>query len=186
MIHATKTLLGALILSGALLAAQGARAQQMQHGPGMMGPGMMGPGYMGSGMTGCPMMGGQSTAMGQMPMGNGMMGAGMMMTGPAIEGRLAYLKAELGITDAQSAAWDGYVKAVKARMSAMQGTHQSMTQAWQSGTAMARLDAHTKAMESMVEGLKALKPATEALYAVLSMEQKTKADQFLGMGCCMM
>lgn len=73
-----------------------------------------------------------------------------------------------------------------AGLSAMQGTHQAMMQAWQSGTAVARLDAHTKSMESMVESLKALRPATEALYAGLSADQKLKADQLLGMGCCMM
>jgi hypothetical protein len=38
----------------------------------------------------------------------------------------------------------------------------------------------------MTAALKALKPATEALYAVLTPDQKQKADQLLGMGCCMM
>ncbi|HRO80789.1 MULTISPECIES: Spy/CpxP family protein refolding chaperone [Bacteria] len=186
MRNTRKSLLASILVSATLLAgAISVQAQQMQHGPGMMGPGMMGPGMpMGGGMMGCPMMGGQGMTMGQMPMGG--MGPGMMMTGPAIEGRLAYLKAELGITEAQTAAWNGYVTAVKARQSAMQGTHQGMMQAWQSGTAVARLDAHTKAMESMVEALKALRPATDALYAVLTPDQKTKADQLLGMGCCMM
>ena len=61
-----------------------------------------------------------------------------------------------------------------------------MMQGMQSGTAMARMDAHIKAMEAMTEALKSLKPATEALYAVLTPEQKQKADQLLGMGCCMM
>ena len=41
-------------------------------------------------------------------------------------------------------------------------------------------------MESMVESLKALKPSTEAVYAVLTDEQKKKADQLLGGGCGMM
>jgi LTXXQ motif family protein len=161
-----KFLLGAVLLSTLVTWAGSAQAQQMQHGAGMMG--------------GCPMMGGQGM-MGQMPMGG--MGPGMMMTGPAVEGRLAYLKAEFGITEAQMTAWDGYVTVVKARMLAMPGMHQTMIQA---GTAITRLDAHTKAMESMVETLKSLKPATEALYAVLTPKQKTKADQLLGMGCCMM
>ncbi len=175
-----KLLLGSILVSAALLAGPiSAQTQQMQHGPGVMGSGMpMG------GMMGCPMMGGHGMTMGQMRMGGGM-GPGMM-TGPAIEGRLAYLKAELGITEAQTAAWNGYVTAVKARQSAMQSTHQGMMQAWQSGTAVARLDAHTKAMESMVEALKALRPVTDALYAVLTTDQKAKADQLLGMGCCMM
>jgi hypothetical protein len=115
------------------------------------------------------------------------MGPGMVMDfGPMIEGRLAYMKAELGITDAQTAAWDGYVIAVKARAANMQGMHTAMMQAMQSGTALERLDERTKAMETMVESLKALRPATETLYAVLSDDQKKKADQLLGMGCCMM
>jgi hypothetical protein len=68
----------------------------------------------------------------------------------------------------------------------MQGMHTSMMQAMQAGTALERLDARTKAMESMVESLKALRPATEKLYSALSDDQKKKADLLLGMGCCMM
>ncbi len=158
-------------------AATGSLAQGQQQGQQMpMGQGM--------GMTGgCPMMGGN---MGMGMMGPGM-GPGMMMgMGPMMEGRLAYLKADLGITDAQAAAWDGYVSTVKARGDAMQGMHATMMQAMQSGTAMARMDAHTAAMQSMMDSMKALKPATEALYKVLSDDQKKKADMLLGMGCCMM
>ena len=54
------------------------------------------------------------------------------------------------------------------------------------GSAIERLDARTKAMESIVESPKALRPATEALYKLLSDDQKKKADLLLGMGCCMM
>ena len=56
------------------------------------------------------MMGGMGRGM---MMGMGMMNPammGMMMGGPAVQGRLAYMKAELGITDAQTAAWDGYAR----------------------------------------------------------------------------
>ena len=149
---------------------------------GMMGGakgGMMG-GGMGGMMSSCPMMGGM--------MGSGMQGMmGMMMSsGPMMEGGLAYQKAELGITEDQTAAWDGYAAAVKARGTAMQGMHADMMKAMQEGSAPERMDAHIKAMESMVESLKALKPATEALYAVLTDEQKKKADQLLGGGCGMM
>jgi hypothetical protein len=61
-----------------------------------------------------------------------------------------------------------------------------MMQTMQSGSAVERLQAHIRAMESMVETLKALSPATEALYKVLSDEQKKKANLLLGAGCCMM
>ncbi len=164
---------------------QGGTGIMGQGSPGTMNQGMMGQGMMG----GCPMMGG----MGQgMMMGWGMQGMmnpammGMIMGSPAVQGRLAYVKAELGITDAETAAWDGYASAVNARVTSMQGMHADMMQAMQTGSPMARMDAHIKAMESMVESLKALKPSTEALYAVLTDEQKQKADQLLGGGCGMM
>lgn len=149
----------ALLSAAILLGSSVAHAQQMQPQSGMMGHGMM---------------------------GQGMMDHMGMMYGPMLEGRLAYIKAELAITDAQSAAWNGYVSAAKARASGMQGMHETMMKTMQSGTAVARMDAHIKAMEGMTEALKALKPATEALYAVLTPDQKKKADLLLGMGCCMM
>ena len=52
----------------------------------------------------------------------------------------------------------------------------------QAGSAMARLDARITAMGSMLDSLKALKPATEALYNTLSDDQKKKADLLLGIG----
>jgi hypothetical protein len=48
-----------------------------------------------------------------------------------------------------------------------------------------RIDARIKALETMADSLKALKPATEALYAGLTEEQKKKADRLLGGGCGM-
>ena len=149
----------------------------MMGGPGMMGNsyGVMGPGMMGYGDMGPGMM------------GNGMMGPGMMMGyGPMMQGQLTYLKAELGITDAQKAVWDGYVDAVQARSAAMQGMHATMMQAWQSGTALDRMEAHLQAMQSMLDSMKAIKPATETLYNALTDAQKKKADLLLGNGCCMM
>jgi hypothetical protein len=38
-------------------------------------------------------------------------------------------------------------------------------------------------MESMLEAMKAVKPATEELYKVLSDDQKKVADELLGLGC---
>ncbi len=161
-----------LISMSAIAAAQQSDSDQSQQpGFGMMGPGMMGYGGMGPGMMGR----------------NGMMGPGMMMGyGPTMEGQLAYVKAELGITDAQKEAWDAYVSAIKARADTMQSMHSAMVKAMQTGSALERMEARTNAMQSMVESMKAIKPATEALYKVLTDEQKKKADALLGNGCCMM
>ena len=180
-------IMSALMMTPAM--AQQGQQQTPMMGQGTMGQGgMMGPGMMNAGpgmMSDCSMMSGMMGRGAQGMMGVGMQGM-MMGSGPIMEGGLAYQKAELGITEDQTAAWDNYAAAFKARGTAMQSMHADMMQAMQTGSAMARMDAHIKAMESMVESLKALKPSTEALYAVLTDEQKQKADQLLGGGCGMM
>ena len=132
---------------------------------------------------GCPTMG----MMGRGGLGEGGQGQGMMRRqfkmGAMVEGRLAYLKGELDITDAQATAWEGYVSAVKARVELMKGMHESMFETMQKGTATERMDARIAGMEAMLEAMKAMKPATEALYAVLSDEQKKVADELIGTDC---
>lgn len=160
--------LGASTLSPSL--AQG-------FGFGFGGPGMM----MGGG---CPTIG----MMGHGMMGWGGRGPGMMFgqqprLGALVGGRLAYLKAELGITDEQTEAWNGYAKAVEGRLESMQTIHNSMWETLQKGTAPERMDARIASMEAMLEAMKALKPATEALYAALSEEQKKLADELIGLDC---
>jgi hypothetical protein len=192
-----KWVIAAALLAAAATGSLAQDQQQGQHMPMGQGMGMMGGcpmmgGNMGMGMMGQGMQGMMGPGMmGNMPMGMGSMGQGMgpgmmMGQGPMMEGRLAYLKAELRITDAQVAAWDGYVSAVKARGDTMQSMHTTMMQAMQGGTAIDRMNAHTTAMQSMMDSMNALKPATEALYKVLNDDQKKKADMLLGMGCCMM
>ncbi len=161
-------LLGGLLMAPAWAPVSFAQATQpMPMGQGMMG--MMG--------GDCPMMG----MMGQGMMDQGMAGQGNMAA--MMKGRLAFKKAELGITEAQSAAWNGYVEAVEGRMAKMQGMREAMMSTMQTGTPVQRMDARMSAMQAMLESMQALKPATEALYAVLADEQKAKADQLLGSGC---
>ena len=169
---------------------QGAGGGMMGQGAGAPAGGMMGQeagGMMGNmrGMMGHDkggMIGGCSMTVG---MGVGIHGM-MMSSVPMIEGRLAYLKADLGITDDQASAWEGYATAVRAQRIAMESMHDDMMKTMGSGSALDRMDARIKAMEAMVENLKALKPATTALYAVLTDAQKDKANQLLGGACGMM
>ena len=190
-------------------AHHGAGAQQesqqapggMGQGGGMMGQGMMdksgkagaeGKGMMGRGMMGedgkddskgmmdCPMMGGM--------IGKGMMGKkrGMMHSRPMMEARLAYIKADLEITEEQTTAWDAYADAVRARHATMEKMHADMKKAKESGNALERIDARIAVTEAKLESLKALKAPTEGLYTVLTDAQKDKADKLLGGGCPMM
>jgi LTXXQ motif family protein len=48
---------------------------------------------------------------------------------PMMEGRLAYIKADLEIADAQMAAWDAYANAVRARHATMEGIRAEMMKA---------------------------------------------------------
>jgi hypothetical protein len=141
-------------------------------GPGMMGHGgMMGPGMMGGGMMGgsCPMMGGAA---------GGMMGGA---AGGAVhaDGRVAFLKAELAITDAQTAPWNAYATALKKSLEGRQAMHESMAKVMAANSPVERIDAQLAAMETRVASLKEMKPALTALYEALSPDQRKKADELL-------
>jgi LTXXQ motif family protein len=128
--------------------------------------------------------------MGQMP-GRmmGMMGSdcpGGIDTSAFTEGRIAFLKAELGITDAQKSAWEAYAAALKKNLEGMQATHQTMMKVMQSKSPVERVDARISMMEGRLSTLKEIKPALATFYNALSDDQKKKADQLLvGMGCMM-
>lgn len=141
----------------------------MMHGGGMMHGGMMHGGMM---------------------HGGGMMGMGMMENCPMMDasahadGRIAFIKAELAITDQQKEAWEAYAAALKKNLDSMKGMREGMKKAMQAKSPVEHLDAHIAAMESRAAALKELRPALAALYETLSGEQKKKADLLLtGMGC---
>lgn len=140
---------------------------------GMMGPGMMGPGMM------------------ERMMGNGqadMMAGCQMASGGGIhtEGRIAFLRAELGITDPQKAIWEAYAAQIKKNLQSMQDMQKMMASMMDAQTPLERIDARIAVMDKRTQALKEIKPALAALYAALSTEQKAKADQILtGMGCMM-
>jgi hypothetical protein len=145
-------------------AKEAAPAQEMPMGGGMMGPGMMGMMRGGGMMEGCPMMGGTAHS----------------------EGRIAFLKAELAVTDLQKGAWEAYAAAIKKNLEGMQGMRPAMMKVMKAKSPVERLDAHIGTMESRLGALKELKPALTNLYGALSEEQKKKADELLtGMGCMM-
>lgn len=161
---------------------------------GGMGGGMMGQGGMQGGMMGRGEMRGMRGEMGGMsrcPRMADMMGShgkmrhGMMPSRAMTEARLAFIKTDLEITEAQMPQWDAYAEAVRDRQKSMAAMHEDKMKA-KGGTAVERMDARIKSMETMLDGLKALKGPTEALYASLSDEQKKQADQLLGGRCGMM
>jgi hypothetical protein len=101
-------------------------------------------------------------------------------------GRVAFLKAELGITDAQKSEWVAYAEKIKGNLQNMQGMWQTMKTVFDAKTPADRLDAQIAAMDSRLASLKEIRPALSKLYAALSSEQKKKADEVLTSMRCMM
>lgn len=159
---------------------QGPMGPGMMHGQGPMGPGMMrGAGPMCSGMG--PGMGpgmGMGRGMGQgCPMMGGGGGAGMP---DFTAGRLAFIRAELGITEAQQPQFEAFAEAFKKNFASMQETRMAMMSAMQQEKGpVDRLDTHLKAMEKRLGTLKEFKAAVDKLYGTLSDRQKAIADQIV-------
>jgi len=128
--------------------------------------------------------GGQMPMMGMMNQGGmmSMMGGMMMpMMGMAdhIEGRLAFLKTELKITDAQLPQWNTFADAVRgsaAQMNDMMKQGPAMMQGNAAAPLPQRLDLHEKLMAAHLETLRKVKATLLPLYASFSEEQKRAAD----------
>jgi hypothetical protein len=140
------------------------------------GPGMPGGSMPGAG--GMPMMG--MMRMMRMMGENGMGGMPMMaaMAGH-VEGRVAFLKTELKITEAQLPLWNAVAEAIRANAKGMGDMSGGMMGASQPTTLPDKLAMREKMMTAHLEALHRLKAAVEPLYAALSDEQKKTADELL-------
>jgi len=128
---------------------------------------------------GMPMMGG-TPMMGMMQM----MGGQWMAA--HVEGRIAFLKAELKITDAQLPLWNAVADVIRGNAMATGDTTNGTTM-MQSATPLPdRFAAREKWMTERLEALRKLKTAVEPLYAALDTDQKKTADELMiglmGMG----
>jgi hypothetical protein len=96
-----------------------------------------------------------------------------------VEGRLAYAKTLLGITDSQAAAWKAYADVSRANAQRIQAAQEVVMNAERTGSAIDRMHAQTGMMQAQLDAMKALQPATEALYGVLTPEQRERTDVVL-------
>jgi len=96
-----------------------------------------------------------------------------------VEGRLAYAKTLLGITDDQAAAWKAYEDVSRNNVKSLQAAHQAVLSAEQSGSTIDRMHGQTGEMQARLDARKALQPVTESLYNVLTPEQRERADAVL-------
>src|SRR5271169_5757362 len=77
-----------------------------------------------------------------------------MMPFEHIEGRIAFLKAELAITDTQLPQWNAFADALRAGAKGMQETMSKMMQAGMPATAAARADPMVQMVTTRLDGMK--------------------------------
>ncbi len=123
----------------------------------------------------------QAGGLAAQPMGpSGMRGgrAGGMMHGGQIANSAQYLdslKARLGITAAQEAAWTTYAEVVKGAAAQMQGAHQTMYDAMGTATWQERRDMMNRMFEAREQARTQVHAAAEALLPSLTAAQRETA-----------
>ncbi len=140
-----------------------------------------------AGMGGSPMMANMMQMMMPMMQGHatGMMGSGegdltRLFSTERIAGRLAYLRAEIAITDAQASTWNGFVEIVRAQAKRLSDARAHMAGIATASTSIVdRLEHEEHLVALRLDALRALKPALAALHASLSDDQKKTAEQLL-------
>lgn len=169
------------------------RMQQGQSGQagGMQSQGSMGQGSMGQGgamgQGGMSGQGGMATMMDnmmRMMSGNMRSGAPGMTSGwgtvdftDRIEGRIAFMRAELRITDAQAPTWNGFADAVRSSRQHLLEARQLLSQPYTSSAE--RLDRYERHLTQRLEALKSARAAYSKLYAMLDDGQKRTADELI-------
>jgi hypothetical protein len=141
---------------------------------GMPMMGMMGQGGMG-------MMG-----QGVMPMAGAMSNFGMSMQGMGahLEGRIAFLRAELAITEAQAPQWEAFAQALRDSTAKLRRAQAAVTQA-ATATFLQRAEFQEQWLGARLEGLKEIRTAFAGLQAVLSDDQKKTAEALLTQPVCL-
>ena len=101
--------------------------------------------------------------------------------GRHIEGRIAYLKTELKITDAQQAQFDAVANVMRQNAKAMHDAFQSMRgDQNQPRTALTRLEARAKFAQLRADGEAKILAAFRPLYQAMSPDQQKTADEMFG------
>jgi hypothetical protein len=95
-----------------------------------------------------------------------------------VEGRLAFLKVELKITEAQTPQWNKFAEAYRGVAKSMRESHGQMMGGMQ-GALPERLEAQEKRLAGHLDAIRTIKQALLPLYASLTEEQKKLADGFL-------
>ncbi|HYK81018.1 MAG TPA: Spy/CpxP family protein refolding chaperone [Micropepsaceae bacterium] len=137
-------------------------------------------GMMQGGMVGTPGMSPMVMMTRMMDMMNGS-GLSIMDATDHIEGRIAYLRAELKITDDQSATWNTLAQALRANAGELVKLRTEATSANRktARTSVERLEFEERALATRSKGLHAIAISYSPLYRALSEAQKKLADDLI-------
>jgi hypothetical protein len=115
-----------------------------------------------------------------------MMGMMRMMQGPAhVEGRIAFLKAELKITEAQDKPFADFAAALRQAAGKMRGGQMDMMGMAAGASLLQHLEHQEKQLTARLDAVRSLKTPLAPLHAALSEEQRKTLAQlhpmFMGM-----
>ncbi len=96
-----------------------------------------------------------------------------------IEGRVAFLKAELQITETQLPAWNQFAETLRASRRHLLEAQQQLTTPVTGMNPAARLEQYEKHLAGRLEAIRSARAAFNQLYAVLDEHQKHTADELV-------
>jgi hypothetical protein len=136
----------------------------------------------------CPGAAGGASPHSQGWYGPGMVDEAMMgQVGDAEQQTQAWLdqaRAQIDVKPEQEGAWSTYANAVEADRASMLQTHNQMPAMMNAqASAPDRLQAHLSLMSERLASLQQIEAATQALYSVLTPDQRARADRILWSGC---
>ncbi len=112
----------------------------------------------------------------QMPMMQAMMRGQTSDPLDRLEGRIAFLKAELGITDAQTQAWDQFAQALRTDRQHLLEARQALSASMGQSDTLSRLTAYEHHLSMRLDALRSARENFARLYEMLSGPQKRTAD----------
>jgi hypothetical protein len=120
--------------------------------------------------------------------GMGMSGEAMpgMHMADRVEGRIAFLRTELKITEVQAGVWNDFAAALRSNAKKLDEVRKAASASTGGPSLIGQLGQQETWYAARLEGIREIKAATERLYPALAESQRETADQLmpahLGMG----
>ena len=134
---------------------------------------------MGAAQQAMPTMQGGASPGANMSMGMGAMADGAQPMGSSaarLEGRIAFLRTELHITDAQAPAWESFANTLRTGRDHLEAARAALQDGATATDPMARLESYENHLEARTEAIHMTRTAFNTLFAQLDDAQKRMAS----------